>query len=114
MRWAGLSYGSISVTNLVGGSKVANVGPPVVLDGPFTYTLTNNIGKPTQTAPHAISDTRGDYTFTVLDFGIYELTVTDANGCSLTKTISMASPPEEMDIIITDLHLVVQQNYWFQ
>ncbi|OOV28740.1 hypothetical protein BXU11_01990 [Flavobacterium sp. LM5] len=98
---AGLSYGSISVTNLVGGSKVANVGPPVVLDGPFTYTLTNNIGKPTQTAPHAISDTRGDYTFTVLDFGIYELTVTDANGCSLTKTISMASPPEEMDIIIT-------------
>ncbi|OOV21842.1 hypothetical protein BXU11_16600 [Flavobacterium sp. LM5] len=34
-------------------------------------------------------------------FWIYELTVTDANGCSLTKTISMASPPEEMDIIIT-------------
>lgn len=98
---AGFSYGSISVKDLIGGSNVANPGPPVVLDGPFTYTLTNNVGQPTQTAPHNISDARGDYTFNVLNFGIYELTVTDANNCSVTKVIPMASPPEEMDIKIT-------------
>lgn len=98
---AGFSYGSISVENLMGGSNVADAGPPPVADGPFTYTLTNNIQQPTQTAPHAISDVRGDYTFTILNFGIYELTVTDANGCSVTKTISMASPIEEMEITIS-------------
>ncbi|MEA9413626.1 T9SS type B sorting domain-containing protein [Flavobacterium sp. PL02] len=98
---AGLSYGSISVKNLTGGSKVADVGPPAVSDGPFTYTLTNNVGQPTQVAPHAISDVRGDHKFTILSFGIYELTVTDANNCSVTKTIKMASPPEDMDITVT-------------
>lgn len=98
---AGLSYGSISVKNLIGGSKVADVGPPIVTDGPFTYTLTNNVGQPTQVAPHSISDVRGDYKFTILSFGIYELTVTDANNCSVTKRIPMASPPEDMDITVT-------------
>ncbi|KAF2332185.1 T9SS type B sorting domain-containing protein [Flavobacterium nitrogenifigens] len=89
---SGISYGSITVKNFIGGSS--DTAPL----GPFTYTLTNNVGEPTQVAPHAISDVRGDYTFNILNFGIYELTVSDKNGCSITKTIPMASKPEDLKI----------------
>ena len=89
---SGVSYGSITVKDFVGGSS--DTAP----FGPFTYTLTNNVGEPTQVADHAISDVRGDYTFNILNFGIYELTVSDKNGCSVTKTISMASKPEDLKI----------------
>lgn len=91
----GLTYGSISVDNFTGGSS--NTAPL----GPFTYTLTNNVGEPTQVAPHAISDVRGDYTFNILNFGIYELTVSDKNGCSVTKTLTMSSPPTDLIIDVT-------------
>lgn len=89
---SGISYGSITVHNFTGGSS--DIAPL----GPFTYTLTNNVNEPTQVAPHAISDVRGDYTFNILNFGIYQLTVSDKNGCSVTKTISMASKPEDLKI----------------
>ncbi|MBZ4035740.1 T9SS type B sorting domain-containing protein [Flavobacterium sp. 17A] len=91
----GLTYGSISVKDFTGGSS--DTAPL----GPFTYTLTNNVGEPTQVAPHSISDVRGDYTFNILNFGIYELTVSDKNGCSVTKTITMSSPPTDLIIDVT-------------
>lgn len=91
----GLTYGSISVSNFTGGSS--DTAPL----GPFTYTLTNNVGEPTQVAPHSVSDARGDYTFNILNFGIYELTVSDKNGCSVTKTITMSSPPTDLIIDVT-------------
>src|SRR5690606_36312258 len=39
--------------------------------------------------------------FEVVDFGLYEIIITDANGCSLIEQdILVASPPEDLDITV--------------
>ncbi|MDD5148925.1 MAG: T9SS type B sorting domain-containing protein [Flavobacterium sp.] len=81
---SGTTFGSISVTGLTGGIA------------PYTYILTNNVGDPTQTYVDA---TGADYSFTVLNFGIYELDVVDSNNCSVKKqNIVMSSPPSDLTI----------------
>jgi len=82
---SGTSFGSVSVVGLTGGTAG------------FTYTLTSNTSA-TQTFTPLTNE---NHTFTVLNFGIYELTVSDANGCSLTKTVSLSSPPEDLIINVT-------------
>ena len=79
----GTSFGTISVTALTGGVA------------PYTYILSNNIGQPSQ----AQTSTGGIYTFTVLNFGIYEMNVVDSNGCTIKKqNIVMSSPPSDLTI----------------
>ncbi|TCL62040.1 SprB-like repeat protein, partial [Mariniflexile fucanivorans] len=86
----GSSLGSITVENIVGGTA------------PFTYYITNNFGDVIPGSPHsAISNE--DHTFSIINFGIYTINVIDANGCSLTKQITMASPPSDLDIDVTTL-----------
>lgn len=43
----------------------------------------------------------GTQIFEVVDFGLYEIIITDANGCSLLEqNILVASPPDDLDIAI--------------
>ena len=82
---SGTTFGQISVTGLTGGV------------GPYVYTLTSNAA-PTQTTPSL----GGNYTFTILNYGIYQLSVTDVNGCTLTlPNIIISSPPDDLDINVS-------------
>lgn len=88
----GTTFGSISVTGLTGGTT----NPAPAASG-YTYTLTSNTSATQVYHPTG----NEDHTFNVLNFGIYELTVSDINGCTLTKKINMASPPEDLKIEVT-------------
>ncbi|TDE46609.1 T9SS type B sorting domain-containing protein [Flavobacterium rhamnosiphilum] len=83
---SGTSLGSISVIGLTGGKA------------PYTYILTDNLGSLAQTFT---ATTGENYAFKVLNFGIYELNVVDAYGCSFKRTITMSSPPSDLDINVT-------------
>lgn len=87
----GTTFGSIAVTQLTGGSK--NAAPAA---SGYVYTLTSN------TSPTQIYTPTGneDHVFQILNFGTYELTVSDINGCSVKKKVDMASPVEDLDIAI--------------
>ena len=65
---------------------------------PYTYTLTNNAGYPTQVVTN--DPGTSDYKFEGLNFGTYYVTVVDANGCTLKKTEKVASPPDNLDIVV--------------
>ncbi len=85
---SGVSLGSICVNGLTGGTA------------PFTYTLVDNLGG---TANVVHNDATGaDYCFPNIDYGSYNLIVTDVNGCTLVKSnLLMTSPPNDLDIVIT-------------
>lgn len=81
----GSSLGSITVENVTGGTV------------PFTYYISNNFGDVIVGSPYsAISNE--DHTFTIINFGTYTINVVDANGCSLSQQIVMASPPSDLSI----------------
>lgn len=84
---AGTSLGSICVNGLAGGTA------------PFTYTLIDLTGgNPNQIF---VSPAGADYCFTGLDFGLYNLQVTDANNCTLIKSnLVLSSPPNDLTFII--------------
>ncbi|WP_149273694.1 T9SS type B sorting domain-containing protein [Pareuzebyella sediminis] len=82
---SGTNPGSITVENVTGGT----LG--------FTYYLTGNNGY----SASQVEPTGGDYTFTILEFGIYEVDVVDANGCSVVTTNIIASPPDDLDIDVS-------------
>lgn len=65
---------------------------------PYTYTITNNVGATVN--PPTISS--GVYTFDIVNFGIYELSFIDANGCSFKQVITMASPPNDLIINVNN------------
>ncbi len=79
--------GSISVTGVSGGTVE------------YTYFLTANNGMPTQT--YTSSPGNRDHTFTILNFGIYNVEITDINGCSITSNEIIASPPDDLDIDVS-------------
>ena len=84
----GYTLGQICVTALTGGTA------------PFTYTLVDLTGG----APNQVfvSATGANHCFTGVDFGIYDLIVTDANGCTLVKSnLVMTNPPSDLNIITT-------------
>jgi gliding motility-associated-like protein len=81
------SLGQICVQGLTGGTA------------PFTYTLTPT-GGGTTTLPHADA-TGADFCFDNLDFGTYELSVEDANGCTVTVILDVASKPN--DLVFTNV-----------
>jgi len=79
--------GSITVSGVSGGTAE------------YTYILTANNG----IAPQTYTTTSGarDHTFTVLEFGIYQVDVVDANGCASFTTEIIASPPNDLDIDVS-------------
>jgi gliding motility-associated-like protein len=82
---SGTDPGSITVENLTGGTAG------------YTYHLTGNNGY----SASQVQPAGADYTFTILEFGIYEVDVVDANGCSLVTTNIIASPPDDLDIDVS-------------
>ncbi len=87
----GSSLGSITVENITGGT------------GSFTYYISNNFGDVIAGNPYNAT-TNEDYTFNNLDFGTYTVDVVDANGCSLTQQIVIASPPSDL---LIDVNIAV-------
>ncbi|RRQ50039.1 DUF11 domain-containing protein [Maribacter algicola] len=79
--------GEISISGVSGGTAE------------YTYILTGNNGIPTQT--HITTPGTRDHTFTVLEFGIYQIDVVDANGCASYTTEIIASPPNDLDIDVS-------------
>lgn len=82
----GTNPGSISVENLTGGTAE------------YTYYLTGNNG---YSATYVTTAGGEDHTFAILEFGIYEVDVVDANGCSRVTTNIIASPPDDLNIDIS-------------
>ncbi|MEX0274584.1 MAG: hypothetical protein AB3N16_09415, partial [Flavobacteriaceae bacterium] len=82
----GTDPGSITVENLAGGTAE------------YTYYLTGNNG---YSASYATTAGGEDHTFAILEFGIYEVDVVDANGCSVRTTNIIASPPNDLDIDVS-------------
>ena len=81
----GTTQGAIEVINVAGGTA------------PFTYFVTNSFGY----YDTYIALTGEDHSFPILNFGEYNLTVVDANGCQLVKNdIKIASPPNSLTIDI--------------
>ncbi len=78
--------GSIAVENVAGGTLE------------YTYHLTGNNGF---SATYNTTSGGEDHTFAILEFGIYEVDVVDANGCSLVTTNIIASPPNDLDIDVS-------------
>ncbi|RNC92297.1 MAG: hypothetical protein ED555_04160 [Allomuricauda sp.] len=78
--------GSITVENVSGGTAE------------YTYHLTGNNG---YSATYNSTSGGEDHTFSILEFGIYEVDVVDANGCSVVTTNIIASPPNDLDIDVS-------------
>gem|GEM_PF-590950 len=85
---SGTDPGSITVENLGGGTAE------------YTYHLTGNNGYSDTYVTTAGGE---DHTFAILEFGIYEVDVVDANGCSARTTNIIASPPDDLDIDVSAL-----------
>ncbi|WP_435131823.1 T9SS type B sorting domain-containing protein [Formosa sp. A9] len=80
------STGQIIVKNVSGGTPG------------YTYYVTNNFGFSDSYVPVDGED----YTFIVIDYGIYQVNVVDANGCSLLEeNIIIASPPTDLTVDIS-------------
>ncbi|MEP0214652.1 MAG: T9SS type B sorting domain-containing protein [Cellulophaga sp.] len=79
--------GSITITNTSGGTAE------------YTYILTANNGIAPQT--YTTTATTRDHTFDILTFGIYEVDIVDANGCSAFTTQVISSPPDDLDIDVS-------------
>ena len=82
----GTNPGSITVQNVTGGTAE------------FTYHLTGNNGF---SGTYTTTAGGEDHTFAILEFGIYEVDVIDANGCSVRTTNIIASPPNDLDIDVS-------------
>jgi gliding motility-associated-like protein/uncharacterized repeat protein (TIGR01451 family) len=87
----GSSLGSITVENISGGT------------GPFTYIISNNFGDVIPGNPYTATSNE-DYTFNIINFGSYTVNVVDANGCSLSQQILIASPPSDL---LIDINIAV-------
>lgn len=79
----GSSLGSITVENITGGTA------------PFTYFISNNFGDVIPGNPYSATSNE-DHTFNIINYGNYTVNVVDANGCSLSQQITMASPPSDL------------------
>ncbi|MFL0354710.1 T9SS type B sorting domain-containing protein [Xanthomarina sp. GH4-25] len=83
----GVSQGSVIVDGVTGGTP------------PYNYFVTGTNGY-----SNSELNTTGStsVSFDVVDFGLYQINVVDANGCSiLVQDVLVASPPDDLDINIT-------------
>jgi gliding motility-associated-like protein/uncharacterized repeat protein (TIGR01451 family) len=84
---SGVSQGSVIVDGVTGGTS------------PYNYFVTGTNGY-----SNSELNTTGStsVSFDVVDFGLYQINVVDANGCSvLVQDVLVASPPDDLDINIT-------------
>jgi len=82
----GTSQGSVIVDNVTGGTS------------PYNYFVTGTNGYSNSELNNTGSTS---VSFDVVDFGLYQINIVDANGCSvLVQDILVASPPDDLDIII--------------
>jgi len=83
----GVSQGSIIIDGVSGGTA------------PYNYFVTGTNGY-NNSELNATGST--SVTFDVVDFGLYQINVVDANGCSvLIQDVLVASPPDDLDINIS-------------
>ena len=83
----GVSQGSVIINSVTGGTA------------PYNYFVTGTNGY-----SNSELNTTGSasVSFDVVDFGLYQINVVDANGCSiLVQDVLVASPPTDLDISIT-------------
>ena len=86
---SGVSQGSVIVNSVTGGTA------------PYNYFVTGTNGY-SNSELNATGST--SVTFDVVDFGLYQINVIDANGCSvLIQDALVASPPSDLDIIVTPI-----------
>jgi large repetitive protein len=82
----GTSYGEIIVQGVTGGTA------------PYTYLVHNNFGF----LGSYSTTTNENHSFQILDFGVYNVEVIDANGCSMINSnIIIASPPNDLLIDVS-------------
>jgi gliding motility-associated-like protein len=82
----GVSLGSITINSVSGGTPN------------YIYHVTGVNGYNKQIS----NQTGTTAVFEVVDFGLYQIIVTDANGCtSIEQNVFVASPPEDLDITVT-------------
>lgn len=80
---SGTEPGQIEVVGVTGGTQ------------PFTYYVTNSFGY----FDSYSATTNENHSFPILNFGIYTVTVVDANGCQLVENdVFIASPPNSLSI----------------
>ncbi|MFV5687328.1 T9SS type B sorting domain-containing protein [Flavobacterium sp. ZT3R25] len=91
----GISKGSIIIDKITDGiSTIGGTGGTA----PYTYYVTGINGY-NQSEPNPTGNT--STTFDIVDFGLYQIRVVDANGCSvIEKDILVASPPNSLGITI--------------
>lgn len=83
---SGTSFGEIIVQGVTGGTA------------PYTYVLNNNFGFIASYTPV----TNENHSFQILNFGIYNVEVIDANGCVfIVDNIIIASPPSDLIIDVS-------------
>lgn len=83
---SGVSQGSVIVDGVTGGT------------GPYNYFVTGTNGY-SNSELNTLGTT--SVNFDVVDFGLYQINVVDANGCSvLIQDVLVASPPDDLDITI--------------
>lgn len=83
----GVSQGSVIINTVTGGTA------------PYNYFVTGTNGYSNSELNNTGSTS---ISFDVVDFGLYEINVVDANGCSvLTQDVLVASPPTDLDIIVS-------------
>ncbi|WP_208796468.1 T9SS type B sorting domain-containing protein [Flavobacterium fluviatile] len=84
---AGISKGSVIVDSVTGGV------------GPYDYIVTGVNGYNNSELNNAGTTS---VSFNVVDFGLYQINVVDANGCSkLVQNVLVASPPNDLDITVS-------------
>ena len=82
----GVSQGSVIVDKVTGGTP------------PYNYFVTGTNGYAKSELNNAGTTS---VSFDVVDFGLYQIDVVDANGCSvLVQDVLVASPPDDLDIYI--------------
>ncbi|NNC45320.1 MAG: chromophore lyase, partial [Winogradskyella sp.] len=82
----GVSQGSIIINNVTGGTS------------PYNYFVTGTNGYANSEFNNTGSTS---VSFDVVDYGLYEINVVDANGCSvLIQDVLVASPPTDLDISV--------------
>lgn len=85
----GVSKGSIIIDGVSGGTK------------PYNYFVTGTNG---YNEDELNNDGTTSSTFDIVDFGLYQINVVDANGCSiLIQNVLVASPPDDLDINIDSI-----------
>ncbi|MFD1603195.1 beta strand repeat-containing protein, partial [Flavobacterium artemisiae] len=82
----GVSLGSITINNVTGGTPN------------YIYHVTGVNGYDQKFS----NQTGTTAVFEVVDFGLYQIIITDANGCTnIEQNVLVASPPDDLDITVT-------------